>query len=104
MKHAPEPPMTWTYAYELVPQAENRLRSIMTLLDVGQAAARREHRIWSCNVVRAQLVTHILVVSDSSDQEGDINRQVEMELAKLGVRFSRTASLLVAGAAPPSPV
>src|SRR4051812_43791552 len=101
---APVKPL-WTYAYEIVPpQAEGRLGPIKALLERQHADAHRETRTWAGRIVLANLVTHILVVSDSPDQNADINRQVEAQLKELSVRFSLIPPLAVVDDPAPSSV
>jgi len=86
----------WTYAYEIVPpQAEGRLGTIRNLLDQESADARRRAQTWVGRVVLQQQVTHILVVSDSPDQDHEANRRLEAQLKELEVEFSVTAPMAV---------
>src|SRR2546423_3885667 len=98
---APVKPL-WTYAYEIVPpQSENRFGPIKALLDRKHADAHRETRTWAGRMVLANLVTHILVVSDSPEQNTDVNRQVEAQLKELNVGFSLIRPLAVIDDAAP---
>lgn len=84
----------WAYAYQLLPpQLADRLRTIQPLLDGEQASARRGGRTWAARVVPEELITHILVVSDSPDQDHDANRKLESELKELKAKFSISAPL-----------
>jgi hypothetical protein len=86
----------WTYAYEIVPpQAEGRLRTIAKLLAHQSEDARRRAQTWVGRVVLQQQVTHILVVSDSPEQDHEANRRLEAELNELKVEFSVTAPMAV---------
>src|SRR5258705_13331048 len=86
----------WTYAYEIVPaQAEARLASIRTLLAGEHADARREARTWVGRIVAGQHITHILVVSDSPDQNRAVNVRLVAELKALNLLVSLTAPLAV---------
>lgn len=86
----------WTYAYQIVPpQAEDRLGAIKTLLDDEQADARVRARTWVGRVVLEQQITHIMVVSDSREQNREVNRRLEAELKQLNVGFSVTAPMAV---------
>lgn len=95
----------WAYAYEIVPpQATDRLHMIKTLLDRERSEAQRGARIWAGRFVTEEQVTHILVVSDSPDQAGEVNRSIEAELTALRAEFSVTAPMSVAdGDAPDGP-
>jgi hypothetical protein len=87
----------WAYAYEIVPpQPEDRLRTISALLDRERADARDRARTWESRVVVEDHVTHILVVSDSPQQDLEVNRRVEAELRDLRAGFSVTAPMAVA--------
>ena len=99
MAHEPRPPgpgPTWAYAYQIVPpQSEDRLRTVKALLDHERAHARLGARTWEGRFVLEQQVTHILVVSDSPDQDLEVNRRLEAELRGLETRFSLTAAMAV---------
>lgn len=87
-----EPSKTiWSYGYAIMPpQPEDRLVAIQALLDHEQADARRTARTWAGRVVLEEKVTHILVVSDSPEQDGEVNRKLEARLQELNVGFSVT--------------
>jgi hypothetical protein len=94
---SPAPKTVWTYAYQIVPpQAEGRLATIKKLLDHEQADARLGKRTWVGRVVLERKVTHILVVSDSPEQNREVNRMLEAELTLLNAGFSITAPMAVA--------
>ena len=97
------PPKTiWAYAYQILPpQAADRLRTIETLLDHAHADAQRGGRTWTGRVVLGEHVTQILIVSDSPEQNHDVNRRLEAELNALQARFSITVPLAVEDDAPP---
>ena len=94
------PKGTWAYAYELVPQDEERLRSIKAVLARENASAQRGARTWAGRVIQKQQVTHILVVSDGPEQDREINRRLEAELRALNVGFTVTAPMTVSDDAP----
>ena len=82
-------PPVWAYAYELTPpQSAERLQAIQALLDDAVSAARREAHTWAGTVVLEEQVTHILVVSDSPEQNHEGNRRLESALKELGAGFS----------------
>jgi hypothetical protein len=88
--------MIWTYGYQIVPpQAEDRLRTITSLLEHENSAAQRGDRTWAGRVILEQQITHILVVSDSPEQNHEVNRKLEAELNDLNVGFSITAPMAV---------
>jgi hypothetical protein len=89
--------MVWAYAYQILPpQAEDRLHSIKTILDQENADAQRTAKTWAGRVVVEQQVTHILVVSDSPEQNHDVNRRLEAKLQELHAGFSMTVPIAVA--------
>lgn len=94
----------WTYAYQIdPPQAAERLRPVRELLDREHARARSRARTWVGRVVTDERITHILVVSDSPEQNEAANRRLEAGLKWLEVGFAITAPLAVvddAGASP----
>jgi hypothetical protein len=92
----PPPKPSWTYAYQVVPpQGEARMRSIKTLLDREHEETRRGARSWRGQLVREHQVTHILIVTDSPEQDLAFNRRLEAALAELDFGFSKTAPLQV---------
>lgn len=100
---SPSPKKIWAYLYEIVPpQAKGRLRTIKTLLDDENSNARGA-RTWAGRFVVEQQVTHILVVSDSPDQDRDVNHRLEVELKKLEAGFSITKPVAVVDDATPPP-
>src|SRR5438094_346106 len=50
-------------------------------------AARRAARMWTARVVVETRVSHILIVSDSPSRLRAVNRALEKELKRLGLRF-----------------
>lgn len=101
---SPPPKDIWAYAYQITPpQSAGRLVSIRTVLDQEHAKASRAERIWAAHIVLEPDSTHILVVSDSPEQSGVINRKLEAELHGLEAVFSLTATLRVVDEAAPKP-
>jgi hypothetical protein len=87
----------WAYAYEIVPpQSEERLHEIRTLIDAEHTVAKQRARTWRGKVVLKEEVTHILVVSDSEQQNEDINHRLEAVFKQLNVGYSLTAPMSVA--------
>src|ERR1041384_5490284 len=83
-KRRPASKTRWAYAYRIVPpQAEDQLRAIQTLLDREHSDARRRARTWEGRFVLEEQITHILVVSDSPDQDRQINRRLGLALNEL---------------------
>jgi hypothetical protein len=90
------PGNTWAYGYEISPpMTPERLAIIERLLEEEHSIARLETRTWQARFVTEEQVTHVLVVSDSPDQQRDINRRLEEELGKLQAAFSLTPATLV---------
>lgn len=92
------PPKTlWAYAYGIVPpQAEDQLDAIRILLEKEHSEAQCAARTWTGKLVCEQLVTHILVVSDSPNQSREVNRLLEGGLKQLNAGFSLTVPLALA--------
>ncbi len=95
----PQPKALWAYAYEVVPpQVVKGFRAIQALLDQEHSDAQSGGRTWGARVVFAQHITHILVVSDSPEQDLGVNRRLEAGLLEMGAEFAMTPSLAVAPA------
>ena len=87
----------WAYSYQIVPpQPADRLRAVATLLDHARADAKREGRIWEGRVLREQMITHILVVADSPNQDREVNGGLAAALDEMGAAFSITTPLAMA--------
>jgi len=87
------PPLqkTWAYGYEISPpMTQERLSAIGQLLEEEHTNAKLETRTWQGRFVVQEQVTHILVVSDSPDQELEVNRRLEAELTRIEALFSLT--------------
>lgn len=96
-KRTPTPKTVWAYAYQILPpQPAARLHSIKPLLDHAHTEARRDARTWTGRVVVEEQVTHILIVSDSPEQNHEINRRLEAKLQELHAGFSITVPIAVA--------
>jgi hypothetical protein len=94
----------WAYAYQIVPpQPEERLQAIRSLLDREAVEAKGRARTWEGRLVAEEHVTHILVVSDSPEQNLAVNKRVEAELRDLKAGFSITTSMAVDREAPSTP-
>jgi hypothetical protein len=94
------PDTIWAYGYRIdPPQAEARLSAIRALLDEAKSDARSGARIFEGRFLREQQVTHILVVSDSPDQNRAVNQKLEAALKELSAEFSITAPMAVASEA-----
>ncbi|MFN2571812.1 MAG: hypothetical protein ABR537_09415 [Gemmatimonadales bacterium] len=86
--------MAWAYVYQLSPpQLADRLLTVQQLLDEENAHAQMSGRTWSGRVVVEEQITHILVVSDSPEQDHAGNRKLEAELKGLQATFSLSAPL-----------
>jgi len=86
----------WAYSYEFIPpQPEVRLRAVKALLDQEHLEATGGARKWEGRLLVAHEVTHILVVSDSPDQDRDVNRRLSAALRSLDAGYSMTVPLAV---------
>jgi hypothetical protein len=86
----------WAYAYQIMPpQGAKHLHPIKTLLDHAHKEAQRGARTWTGRVVVEEQVTHILIVSDSPEQNHEVNRQLEAKLQELKAGFSITVPIAV---------
>lgn len=95
-KHIP-PKTIWAYAYQIVPpQPAARLHAIKTLLDHAHTEAQLGERTWTGRVVVEEQLTHILIVSDSPEQNHEVNRRLEAKLQELNAGFSITVPIAVA--------
>ena len=84
----------WAYAYQLSPpQPADRLCTVQPLLDDEHADAQEDGRTWAGRVVVEERITHILVVSDSPEQDLAGNRKLESELKQLNAKFSISAPM-----------
>jgi hypothetical protein len=88
----------FAYAYLVVPaQAESRLEAIRTIIERENTAAEGAARIWTGRVVQENRITHILIVSDNSEQNLDINRLLESELKRMKAEFFLTNPMAIPG-------
>jgi hypothetical protein len=95
-KRTATPKTVWAYAYQIVPpQPAGRLHSIRTLLDHAHTEAQRGERTWTGRVVVEDQITHILIVSDSPEQDHEANRRLEAKLQELNAGFSITVPIAV---------
>lgn len=91
------PKTLWAYAYEIAPpQAEDQLSAIRTLLEREHADAQRAARTWTARLVCEPQVTRILVVSDSPEQNREVNRRLEGQLRQLKAQFALTVPMALA--------
>jgi hypothetical protein len=94
----------WAYGYEIIPsQGEDPMKEIATLLSEEHENAKRTERVWAGRMVREQRITHIMVVSDSPDQTGRINRRIETRLKQLKAGYSLSLPMAVADGDPAQP-
>jgi hypothetical protein len=76
------------YAYQFEPpQSDTRFHKIKALLGKAHVAARRAARMWAGRIVVETRVSHILIVSDSPSRQRAVNRALEKELKRMGLRF-----------------
>ena len=95
-KRTPPTKPIWAYAYKfLPPQPAARLRAIKVLLDRAHTDAQRGARTWTGRVVVEEQITHILIVSDSPEQNHEVNRQLEAKLQELKAGFAITVPVAV---------
>jgi len=95
-KRTPPPKTIWAYAYQILPpQGAKRLHAIKTLLDHAHTEAQRGERTWTGRVVVEEQITHILIVSDSPEQNHEVNRQLEAKLQELKAGFAITVPVAV---------
>ena len=95
-KRTPPPKTIWAYAYQILPpQGAQRLHAIKTLLDHAHTEAQRGERTWTGRVVVEEQITHILIVSDSPEQNHEVNRQLEAKLQELKAGFAITVPVAV---------
>jgi hypothetical protein len=88
----------FAYAYLVVPkQAESRLEAIRAIIERENAAAEGAARLWTGRLVQENRITHILIVSDSSEQNLDINRLLESELKRMRAEFFLTNPMAIPG-------
>ena len=86
----------WGYAYQILPpQSADRLRAIQILLDREHANAHRESRSWVGRIVLEEKVTLILIVSDSPEQNREINEGLAAEVERLQAALLITKPLAV---------
>jgi len=86
----------WAYGYAINPSlARDRLSAIESLLDEEHSNEKSGGRTWTGRLVVEEQVTHILVVSDSPDQNLDVNQRLEAELQRIEAAFSVTAPLMI---------
>ncbi len=100
----PGPGSPWAYAYQIVPpQPEDRLRAVKVLLDHEGTQAKARERTWEGRFVVERQVTHILVVSDSPDQDLEVNQRLETALRDAQVGFALTVPMAAADEPEPPP-
>ncbi len=84
----------WAYAYQITPpQPKRRLDTIQAVLDHEHEVARQEARCWAGRLVLERRVTRILIVSDSPDQEREVDQRLEGEVRRLHATLIRTESV-----------
>ena len=93
----------WAYAYQIVPpQSKRRLDAIRDLLDHEHAAARDAGRTWASRLVWERRATRILIVSDSPDQEREVDEAMASELVRQRMVFTRTRPMEILAAPEPT--
>src|SRR3989442_10675454 len=90
-KQRPRAPESWAYAYQLdPPQPEPRFAKVKMLLRRARLAAQREGRLWTGQIVIDARITHILVVTDATDEVRAVDRAIAAELGRLKMGFAMT--------------
>lgn len=98
------PRTLWAYGYEIIPpQGDDPMKEIGTFLSMEHENAKRTGHVWAGRMVREQRVTHIMVVSDSPDQAGGVNRRLESRLERLKAGYSLSAPMAVSDDDPAQP-
>jgi hypothetical protein len=88
--------LLWAYAYQMLPPSKaRRTDGVRALLEEENLEAKRNQRTWTAKLIQEQQVTHVLIVSDSPEQDGEANRRLEAKLKELNVPFARTVPLPV---------
>jgi hypothetical protein len=86
----------WAYAYLIVPpQSRTRLSTIKRIVDHENAAAEGGVHIWTGRIVLEKRITHILIVSDSPEQNRGINQKLEVELNRIKAEFFQTNPMTI---------
>ena len=81
-------PKHWVYAYQLEPpQFDTRFTKVKALLRRAHLSARRAARMWAGRVVLQTRVSHILIVTDSPSRQRAVNRALEAQLKRQGLKF-----------------
>jgi hypothetical protein len=78
----------------VAPHPDGIIANIRGVLNRQNAEAARDGRTWTARLVTTRLI-HVLVVSASPEQNVDINRRLEADLAALGVQYLMTAPMRV---------
>jgi hypothetical protein len=96
---APRLPAVWAYGYMITPPlTQDRLQALRDLLQDEQVLAKLDRRTWEGRFVVEEAVTHILVVSDTPDQQLRSNHRIEEELRRLEAGFLVTPPVALADA------
>jgi hypothetical protein len=86
----------WVYAYQMdPPRAAERMRRIRALLEEENRAAKESSRHWTARMVVEAQVTHLLIVSDNPDLDGEVKQRLEARLKALDLEYSVTVPLAV---------
>lgn len=94
----------WAYTYRLdPPQTVTRLKAVRALLEREHTAALARTGTWEGRLVVDDRISHILVLSDSPQLDGDVNRRLETELRALEASFALTVPMAIGGELPAEP-
>jgi hypothetical protein len=90
------PGKTWAYGYAITPPVGmERLQILERLMGEEQSNARLKSRMWEGRFVTEEQVTHILVLSDTPDQDLVANRRLAVELERMEAGFAVTTPMQV---------
>lgn len=91
----------WAYTYRLdPPQSVLSLKAVRALLEREHTAAHDREGTWEGRLVVDDRISHILVLSDSPELDGDVNRRLETELRALDGGFALTVPMAISGETP----
>lgn len=91
----------WAYTYRLdPPQTVTRLKAVRALLEREHTAALSRTGTWEGRLVVDDRISHILVLSDSPQLDGDVNRRLETALRALDASFALTVPMAISGELP----
>jgi hypothetical protein len=91
----------WAYAYQLQPpRTTDVVSTIAEIVNRENADALRSAGNWTARLVTEPQVTHVLVLSDTPEQDREMNRRLEARLRELDIPFTVSLPMRVDEAAP----